>query len=248
MTELIVEAPGRLAGYELLSMAFLYPENGASPWFAEKAGEVAHLASVLGRKEVELAANRISDHFAQLTDASLVEEYIDLFGHSVYGDCPQYEAEYEESGIFQQTRTLVDLTAFYTAFGVETSADAMERLDHISIEMEFMQLLVAKEAYARDNDHGEDKVCLCRDAQESFLRDHLATWVNSFIRRAGRKVGADSSYQLLLTLLKAHMDAEFGDFQLKASPSRQLILPMAGADDLDCEECPAMTTDDQGSS
>jgi TorA maturation chaperone TorD len=245
MTELSVEVSGRAAGYELLSLAFLYPENGTSPWLTEKAGEVAFLASELGRKEVERAAARVSDHFARLSDASLVEQFIELFGHSVSGDCPQYEAEYEDAGIFQQTRTLADLSAFYKAFGVEASEDVRERWDHISIEMEFMHLLVAKEAYARENGHGEDKVRLCHDAQQAFLRDHLATWVNSFIRRAGRKAGAGSSYELLVGLLKAHMDAEFSDFQLKSAPSR-LILPQADVEDLDCEECPAMTAEEQG--
>lgn len=247
MTELSVEVPGRTAAYELLSLAFLYPENGTSPWLTEKAGEVASFASDLGWQEVERTATRINNHFAHVTDASLVEQYIDLFGHSVSGDCPQYEAEYEEAGIFQQTRTLVDLSGFYKAFGVEASEDAKERLDHISIEMEFMQLLVAKEAYARENGHGEDKVRLCHEAQESFLRDHLATWVNSFVRRAGRKAGPGSAYGLLVDLLKAHMDTEFSDFQLKSAPSRQLILPQADVDDLNCEECPVMTSSEQGS-
>ncbi|MCH7705452.1 MAG: molecular chaperone TorD family protein [Chloroflexi bacterium] len=246
MTELSVEVPGRAAGYELLSLAFLYPESGTSPWLTEKAGEVASLASELGRKEVVRAAARVSDHFAHVSDASLVEQYIELFGHSVSGDCPQYEAEYEDAGIFQQTRTLVDLSAFYKAFGVQASEDVKERWDHISIEMEFMQLLVIKEAYARENGHGEDKVRLCRDAQEAFLRDHLATWVNSFIRRASRKAGAESAYGLLVGLLKAHLDTEFNDFQIKSAPSHQLILPQADVDDLNCEECPVMTASEQG--
>lgn len=247
MTGAYSEILGRAAVYELLSLAFLYPGRGASRLLREKAGQVATIASNLGWKSVGDAAGKVNDRFAHLTDASLLEQYIDVFGHSTSGDCPPYEGEYEQAHVFQMSHTLADLTAFYGAFGVAPNLDAKERWDHVSTEMEFMQLLVTKEAYAQQHSHGEDKVRLCREAQEAFLRDHLATWIMSFVRHAGRKAGSQSAYGQLTGLLGAHMNAEFNAIGLKPAPPDQVILPLAQEDELSCEDCPIMASVEQGS-
>lgn len=60
-------------------------------------------------------------------------------------------------------------------------------VDHIGIELAFMALLAAREARAWDDgDKNEARHWLTQ--QESFLRDHLCTWLPQFCRRvmAGR--------------------------------------------------------------
>lgn len=118
-----------------------------------------------------------------LSDAGLEKEYLSVFGHIISTDCPPYETEYDQAHVFQKSQTLADLSTFYQAFGVGLNPDLKERLDHISVEMEFMSLLTAKEAYAYLHDHGEDKAALCQRAQKGFLATHLAVWIKTFVHR-----------------------------------------------------------------
>ena len=48
-----------------------------------------------------------------------------------------------------------DIAGFYKAFGVELSKDIHERLDHLSVEFEFMHFLAYKESYSRCHDGAE---------------------------------------------------------------------------------------------
>ena len=68
---------------------------------------------------------------------------------------------------------LADLAAFYHAFGLEVAEDAGERHDHLCLELEFMCVLAAKEAYAHEHQLDAEQLAQCRDAQKTFLREHL---------------------------------------------------------------------------
>ncbi len=75
------------------------------------------------------------------------------------------------------TRTfeMADVGGFYKAFGVELG-DGGERVDHITAELEFMNLLAVKEAIALREEGQGEHAQICRDASRSFLRDHLVRW------------------------------------------------------------------------
>jgi TorA maturation chaperone TorD len=75
------------------------------------------------------------------------------------------------------TRTfeMADVGGFYKAFGVELG-DGGERVDHITAELEFMNLLAVKESIALQEEGCGEHSQTCRDASRVFLRDHLVRW------------------------------------------------------------------------
>jgi len=77
----------------------------------------------------------------------------------------------------EMTRTfeMADVGGFYKAFGVELD-DGGQRVDHITAELEFMNLLAVKEAVALQEEGAGENARICRDASRSFLRDHLMRW------------------------------------------------------------------------
>jgi hypothetical protein len=75
------------------------------------------------------------------------------------------------------TRTfeMADVGGFYKAFGVEVG-EGGERVDHITAELEFMNLLAVKESIALQEEGQGEHARICRDASRAFLRDHLVRW------------------------------------------------------------------------
>src|SRR6185503_4152613 len=83
---------------------------------------------------------------------------VTAFGHAARGDCPLNEIEYGElkaDPLFQPHR-LADLAAFYRAFGLEMAEAAAERPDHLGMELEFMAVLAAREAFALEHQLDEE--------------------------------------------------------------------------------------------
>jgi len=119
------------------------------------------------------------------------DAYLITFGHAARGPCPINELEYGDlkaDALFQPHR-LADLAAFYRAFGLEIADDAAERPDHLCVELEFMAVLAAKEAWAREHQLDADALAVVRDAQKKFLREHLGRWTPAFTRRLEREAG-----------------------------------------------------------
>ena len=149
-----------------------------------------------------------------LTAASLERAYTQCFGHAVSKDCSPCEAEYGQAHIFQKTHTLADVAGFYRAFGLDLAADSHERVDHISVELEFMHFLCLKEAYALAKNHPHEQLALCREAQSKFLRDHVCRWAFGFAHRVCAKA-SDTLYQGLGQLLAAFLAAELRALGMK---------------------------------
>lgn len=78
------------------------------------------------------------------------------------------------------TRTfeMADVAGFYKAFGVavDEASEGGERVDHITAELEFMNLLAVKESLALLEEGEGVHARTCRDASRAFLRDHLGRW------------------------------------------------------------------------
>ena len=79
-----------------------------------------------------------------------------------------------------------DIAGFYKAFGVELSRDVHERMDHLSVELEFMHFVAYKESYARCHD-GAEKTQIVVDAQKKFVKEHIGRWVPMFAKMLARK-------------------------------------------------------------
>ncbi len=232
MTNQYREALSRGDVYELLSLAFLYPKTGALTNLVQGAERLRQTASETGNSELKGVLGKLAHQLAIIDDRGFEDEYIQVFGHTISNDCPPYEGEYGQASVFQKSGVLAGLSSFYAAFGVKPNPDLKDRVDHISVEMEFMQLLTAKEAYADLQDHGEDKVLVCREAQAAFLTNHLANWVEAFAHRLSAKAGGDGIYGPLAHLLKFHMERELRLFALDDPPDQFPSEPEV--DDLEC--------------
>ena len=185
--------------YRTLSEAFLYPEEELfSRVQTETFGE--ELRACVCMLFEECRSTKSWGRLGEIVDlgqswnwtasgASLEDmqtEHRGIFGHTISKECPPYETEYGNPHIFQQTQEMGDISGFYRAFGLERSEEAKDRLDHISVELEFMYFLTYKAAYALEH-HGAEQVEICQEAQRKFLQEHLSRWAPLFVRRLGEK-------------------------------------------------------------
>ncbi len=210
--EEVSQALARSAIYQLLSQTLVYPTQEtvdalvrvdlpqAQQAATELPGELTPLLTVL-------------DEHLRYTDADGLQiEHRRVFTHILSLDCPPCETFYTSRDVFQETQEMSDIAGFFRAFGLEM-ADR-ERLDHISVELEFMHFLTFKEAYAVTH-HGPAKARLCRDTQRKFMQDHLGCWAPQFAGRLGEKAGG-GYFQCVASLIEAFIEAEVGF--LKAQP------------------------------
>ncbi|MBI4055364.1 MAG: molecular chaperone TorD family protein [Elusimicrobia bacterium] len=207
--EIIKRALAESCFYKFLSCAFLYPGELAFFSARDSLKQSQEAVAVLGcPEEIPELLRSLKSWFHRLSDSELESEYARVFGHTISKECPPYETQCGGAGahIFQQTQVLGDISGFYRAFGLEPSELSKERLDHISIEMEFMALLACKEAYALDRKE-EKKAGICVEAEKKFLSNHLGTWIPDFTARLSKKAG-DGFYRDLALLTKVFVAFE----------------------------------------
>jgi DMSO reductase family type II enzyme chaperone len=164
--------------------------------------------------------------------------YLSAFGHAARGRCPLNEIEYGDikaDPLFQPHR-LADLAAFYRAFGLEIAEDADERQDHICLELEFMCVLAAKEAYALEYQLDSDALSLCRDAQKRFLREHLGRWTPAFTRRLAR-MAADSPLAALANFTRVVVEADCCLFGITVGSEDLFLRPVDDTAESLCNSC-----------
>lgn len=93
-----------------------------------------------------------------------------------------YETEYGRMRGLAKGNDLADLAGFYHAFGLEIDESAHETHDFLPVELEFLALLLAKEAYLEH--HGDTEgVSIVQGARRSFLTDHLGPLAPAIARR-----------------------------------------------------------------
>lgn len=132
------------------------------------------------------------------------------FGLLVSNACPPYETEYIDGKFtFQRGHALADISGFYQAFGVTTSESHPERPDHIVQELEFMAFLIGltRQADQSDSSVRADRMRVCCDAQERFLRDHLTWWTPAFSTLLSRE-DSGGFYDAAAGFLSAFITAE----------------------------------------
>src|SRR3989304_3385529 len=137
----IHEAMARSYVYRLLSAAPLHPDAGfPSGMVKESISELQPiLPSLIDGEGAQVALRTMASHDFSLD--ALQTQYRQIFGHTISQECPPYETEYGSAHVFQQAQRLSDIAGFYRAFGIEVSARAKERLDHIAVELAFMSFL-----------------------------------------------------------------------------------------------------------
>lgn len=173
----------RSEAYRLLSAIFAYPDE---PLWASIQSEESREAA----RTLAAAGGGFDKTLGEICEAGrerFVAAHVAIFGHTSGGcDVPPYEAPYGATNLFQEADCTADVAGFYKAFGLESSDTCRERPDHVTVEIEFMRFLTAKEAYALSNEW-DDKAQICRDAQRVFLKEHLGRWAPTFLRRIARR-------------------------------------------------------------
>ncbi len=231
--------------YRFLATAFRYPESEAfdeagNLYFS--SGDDDPVFQALAAL-ADCSSRRLLEHYAKMQDAVgrsspavLEREYVSLFGHSVRGKCPLYEAEYGESDErLQQPHELSDLAAFYRAFALKLGDGVGERVDFVAVECEFMAFLCVKQGYTEE--HGDAELArVTSDAQRKFFRDHLGRWLPACARKIIDPAG-DSFYGWLARFALAYVADECR--RLEVAPGNEhlkLRLPLKEADA--CQSCP----------
>lgn len=159
------------------------------------------------KKQFDLAETLIASEYINWQLSDLQSEHRRVFSNVITLDCPPYETLFGNDHVFAQSHVMGDISGFYKAFGVELSKDIHERLDHLSVEFEFMHFLAYKESYSRCHD-GAEKTQIVVEAQKKFVKNHIGRWVPLFCRMLSKK--ADSG----LFRLVADMTADWMEFEM----------------------------------
>jgi TorA maturation chaperone TorD len=111
-------------------------------------------------------------------------EYVRMFATGVAGAAsPPTESFYTADPIRGEVgHVLANLTATYNNYRLEPTGAVTDTLDHISIELEVMSALCAREAEAR-GDEDERRTIVTLGNEQSFLEDHLMVWLPQFVTR-----------------------------------------------------------------
>lgn len=205
-TDPAVEAGGGLARSAvlgLLSQALAYPTADVVADLLEEDLPFAVALAPDLPPEVAEAVRGLAGALEGATADDLEAAHRHLFSHVHSRDCPQYETDHLAREVWRQSQDLADLGGFYRAFGLEESG---ERVDHVSVELEFLHVLAYKRVWALERSEAEHAE-VCRLAEETFLRDHVLRWLPDVAERLA-VLGAGSAYASVGELLGAVLRAE----------------------------------------
>jgi TorA maturation chaperone TorD len=203
----VMEATAHSQVYAFLAQAFADPDATTLAWLKQALPTAETALATIGGTKSRAALAAFCSEIDDLDKYILAAAHHRVFGHGVSGDCPPYEGEYGHPHIFQKTQSLADNAGFLEAFGLAPAPGLTDRLDHIAVELEFLHVLAAKEAYALAHGHGEERLAIVRDATRKYLKDHLGRWAPAFAARLESKA-QDGPYAALARLLAAFIAEE----------------------------------------
>ncbi|MDP3063291.1 MAG: molecular chaperone TorD family protein [Chloroflexota bacterium] len=163
-----------------LARGFKYPDKAFRDALAQGAYQ-AELLDVLGAVKGDgdwaEALSQLRQALQQATSdpAALEGEHTYLFARNVVSS--PYGASYGGDRI----QGILELASFYAAFGFKV-APGGEPPDHVGAELEFLAVLYAKEAYAREQGWTEQAE-ICLSARKKFVTEQLGQWLAAFAQR-----------------------------------------------------------------
>ncbi|RMH06077.1 MAG: hypothetical protein D6704_08060 [Nitrospirae bacterium] len=223
--------------YLLLSWSFLYPEDDefldylqSGEFVEDGKAALASLQKSLeghGGEEAWERLQAIEQHFNAVENwvsseginwniQDLRDEHRRVFSNVIALDCPPYETLFGNDHVFGQSYVMGDISGFYTAFGLQLSQDIHERLDHLSVELEFLHFLAYKESYALCHD-GQDKLQTVIDAEKKFVKEHVGRWVPLFSGMLKKKAEY-GFYKILADLTADWVGFEVAYLQVSPQP------------------------------
>ncbi|NUL81796.1 MAG: molecular chaperone TorD family protein [Armatimonadetes bacterium] len=197
--QLVDEALGLAVLYRLLASMALYPEPASVARLRDADTKLMvseALKAIEADERLELEISRMLTTAAGISPMQWQSEYISVFGHAASKDCSPYASDYGVGSVFQQAQKLADLSAFYSAFGLQTQRE--ERADHIAVELEFMGYLCHRKAVCIAETKSDEDAAQLEAAREAFLRQFLAPWAFSFCGLVAKTAEAVES-QLFLS-------------------------------------------------
>lgn len=215
------DAAAVLAGAALLGLiarGFGYPAPGNGSTMRDGfAGLDGARARGAFEASLDAAIERAKRAWHDVEDEAEGAEYIRLFHgaaqvslrETAYGDGRRPAGRPVE---------LADINGFYLAFGVEPAEANPDMPDHISVELEFLSLMLVKEAYALICGR-QAEYRLTRKAARAFVEDHLGRWLPSLCRRLEEEAAAPC-YRELGALLAAVLAAECRRLGAKPMPTQ----------------------------
>lgn len=134
-----------------------------------------------GNKDADEGYRLIAKYLSNTWDNSLTDlavDYVRVFvGHGIdaFSAAYPFESVYtsEKRLLMQEARD--EVLAIYRAAGLDKQDSWKEGEDHISLELEFEQILAARTAEALEKGDQDQAVVLLK-TQKNFLDDHLAAW------------------------------------------------------------------------
>jgi TorA maturation chaperone TorD len=246
----------RSAIYEALALGFRYPTLEVLQRLATEPSQHSladlcvvldnHFAHTRAKSQVTLvscvACLAKCQDIQSLDNLSVA--YGDLFGHSTCSRLSAYETAYEKNDVFRQTQELADISGFVKAFGLRLNFS--ERVDHASVECEFMCFLARKEAYLlevqagsqeanQEKQAGVELLTTTRQAQRLFLQDHLGRFAVPLGKLLQQQCESNSFYGVLGALCERFVSDECSSQQVVPG-SGILNFPYPG-DEAGCMNC-----------
>lgn len=230
-------ATARSRLYAFLARAFAEPDSTSLAELRAMLPAVATALAVLDVPHGRASFAEVCAELECMSAGELAAAHRRVFGHLVSGDCPPYEGEYGNVHIFQKTQCLADHAGFLEAFGMAPAPGFADRLDHIAVELEFLHVLTAKEAYAIAHSHGEERLGIVCGAERKYLQDHVGRWVPAFAARLEVKAG-EGLYAALARLLAAFVAEETHALGVTpTSASAPSLGPQPDEAPAGCESC-----------
>jgi DMSO reductase family type II enzyme chaperone len=236
-------ACARAALYGLAATALRHPDahriealTSDESWSALDAA-----VGAIGDAALFKAFAELREKASALDADDLRRDFARIFGHAVRGACPLYELEYGAGDIVQKAPELADIQGFHAAFGLEIDPSERERVDHLALECEFMNVLATREAVAIEAGDAEGRAVIAQ-SQKIFFADHLGRWAPACAQRI-READLGGFFGATAGVLLAHLDAESRALDEPIGPLTLQLRPVSETADatIQCgaeESCP----------
>lgn len=233
----LVEAAGRFSIYSLMANGLAFPTIDRLQLLGSRLIPSAMMLEL--PESLDETIRALASSLPTGLDVARLH-YMTLFPPIASQDAPGYETGYRGDGIFQQSELMADIAGFYRAHGLRAGGPERERVDHITVELEFMAFVAKKETLAIQKG-SEEQAAICRDTAALFLKDHLGCWGPAFGRRASA-VSASAWLRNVGQLVSAWIEYDLAAFGVEPLEVVEEPLPQDPPDDGSCGPCPTGVT------